>query len=295
MYILRDQASRVLEFGRPSVSTTDSLTGPAALDLVEQQVGLDLELGCGTDIVLDDLVGQTHHFLEVLKGNAAVGHAEVGGIVTDGLLDLLEDHALGDLSLEVVDGLLADRELALRSAKSEASEFFDQLSKDRSVYYRMAMMDKTPSKVDFNARYCYFRAFTNMREVGRSLQSLAKQSLEHVANRHRVFKGDLADELRALTAELRRISSSVDGKPDLEELHLNAKAAIDRIDAMQSELMRAIPDGELSIRGSELYLTFLLFARDFINHYEIVSMLAARIDSLEQTPSVVTAPKEKIS
>ena len=75
----------------------------------------------------------------------------------------------------------------------------------------------------------------------------------------------------------------------------NAKAAIDRIDAMQSELMRAIPDGELSIRGSELYLTFLLFARDFINHYEIVSMLAARIDSLEQTPSVVTAPKEKIS
>jgi dipeptide/tripeptide permease len=51
----------------------------------------------------------------------------------------------------------------------------------------------------------------------------------------------------------------------------------------------------LSIRGSELYLTFLLFARDFINHYEIVSMLAARIDSLEQTPSVVTAPKEKIS
>mgnify|MGYP001103888105 FL=1 len=110
-----------------------------------------------------------------------------------------------------------------------------------------------------------------------------------------VFKGDLADELRALTAELRRISSSVDGKPDLEELHLNAKAAIDRIDAMQSELMRAIPDGELSIRGSELYLTFLLFARDFINHYEIVSMLAARIDSLEQTPSGVTAPKEKIS
>ncbi|WP_165646570.1 inorganic phosphate transporter [Sutterella wadsworthensis] len=200
-----------------------------------------------------------------------------------------------DLLDEVVDGLLADRELALRSAKSDASEFFDQLSKDRSVYYRMAMMDKTPSKVDFNARYCYFRAFTNMREVGRSLQSLAKQSLEHVANRHRVFKGDLADELRALTAELRRISSSVDGKPDLEELHLNAKAAIDRIDAMQSELMRAIPDGELSIRGSELYLTFLLFARDFINHYEIVSMLAARIDSLEQTPSVVTAPKEKIS
>ena len=195
-----------------------------------------------------------------------------------------------DLLDEVVDGLLADRELALRSAKSDASEFFDQLSKDRSVYYRMAMMDKTPSKVDFNARYCYFRAFTNMREVGRSLQSLAKQSLEHVANRHRVFKGDLAEELRALTAELRRISSSVDGKPDLEELHLNAKAAIDRIDAMQSELMRAIPDGELSIRGSELYLTFLLFARDFINHYEIVSMLAARIDSLEQTPSVVTAP-----
>ena len=54
-----------------------------------------------------------------------------------------------DLLDEVVDGLLADRELALRSAKSEASEFFDQLSKDRSVYYRMAMMDKTPSKVDF--------------------------------------------------------------------------------------------------------------------------------------------------
>ena len=186
-----------------------------------------------------------------------------------------------DLLGDVVNGLLSDREMALRSAKSEAAELFDELSKSRSVYYSMAMADKKPSKVDFDARYCYFRAFSNMREVGRSLQSLAKQSLEHVANRHRIFKGELAQDLRELLVDLRRISSDAEGRPDLDRLHANAKAALERIDHMQSDLMRVIPDGDLSIRGSELYLTFLLFARDFINHYEIVAMLSARIESLE--------------
>lgn len=67
--------------------------------------------------------------------------------------------------------------------------------------------------------------FTNMREVDRSLQSLAKPVSRTCRQSSSLFQGDLADELRALTAGARRISSSVDGKPDLEKGTLNAKGA----------------------------------------------------------------------
>lgn len=182
----------------------------------------------------------------------------------------------------ILDGLLADRESALRSAKSDASEFFDDLSAARGIYYRMALSDKKPSEADFDARYCYFRAFTNMREVCRSLQGLAKLSLDHVANRHRVYEGRLADDLRTLVGLIEAMSKSENGNPDIAVFHANAQKALQTIDRLQSELLRAIPAEGISIRGSELYLTFLLFARELINHYEITAMIQTKVNTLAE-------------
>ena len=189
-----------------------------------------------------------------------------------------------ELCRSILDGLLSDRESALRSAKSDASEFFDDLSAARGIYYRMALSDKKPSEADFDARYCYFRAFTNMREVGRSLQGLAKLALDHVANRHRVYEGRLADDLRTLVGLLEAMSKSENGNPDIAVFHANAQKALQAIDRLQSELLRAIPAEGISIRGSELYLTFLLFARELINHYEITAMIQTKVNALAQEP-----------
>ena len=185
-----------------------------------------------------------------------------------------------DICRSILDGLLADRESALKTAKADAAEFFDDLSSERGVYYRMALSDKKPSEADFDARYCYFRAFSNMREVGRSLQGLAKLALDHVANRHRVYEGRLADDLRTLVRLLEDMSTSETGNPDIAVLHANAQKALQAIDRFQSELLRAIPSEGISIRGSELYLTFLLFARELINHYEITAMIQTKVNAL---------------
>ena len=187
-----------------------------------------------------------------------------------------------ELCRKILEGLLSDRESALRTAKSDASEFFDDLSAARGIYYRMALSDKKPSEADFDARYCYFRAFTNMREVGRSLQGLAKLALDHVANRHRIYEGRLADDLRTLVGLLEAMSKSENGNPDISVFHANAQKALQAIDRLQTELLRAIPAEGISIRGSELYLTFLLFARELINHYEITAMIQTKVNALAE-------------
>ncbi|MEI3012562.1 MAG: hypothetical protein V8T46_10215 [Sutterella seckii] len=132
-----------------------------------------------------------------------------------------------ELCRKILEGLLSDRESALRTAKSDASEFFDDLSAARGIYYRMALSDKKPSEADFDARYCYFRAFTNMREVGRSLQGLAKLARDHVANRHRIYEGRLADDLRTLVGLLEAMKQIRERQSRLFPVfHANAQKAL---------------------------------------------------------------------
>ena len=88
-----------------------------------------------------------------------------------------------DLYEAVVKALLNDNESSLRRLKAEASSLFDTLSEERSVYYEMAQQRTYDSKLDRDARYCFYRAYTNMREVGRNLQRLSTASKDHVANR----------------------------------------------------------------------------------------------------------------
>ena len=74
---------------------------------------------------------------------------------------------------------------------------------------------------------------------------------------------------------------------------LHSTEAIERIDALQAELLRQIPETGLSVRGSELYLNFLMVARELINHYSIAAVLEARLQkiAMERTAAtdVVTA------
>ena len=161
---------------------------------------------------------------------------------------------------ELVDKFLADKESDLRQIKTDSNELFDKMSADRGLYYRMANSSFKPTNKDFDARYCYYRISTNMREVGRSLQSLAKLATDHVANRHRIYQGELKNELQNLAQYLKQISTGEGGKLNLRNVMLHADEASNRIDALQAELLRRIPDDKLSVRGCELYLNFLVFA-----------------------------------
>lgn len=186
-----------------------------------------------------------------------------------------------DIFGDLVGKFLADDEGELHRIKVGSNELFDKMSADRSLYYRMANSSFQPTKKDFDARYCYYRISTNLREVGRSLQSLAKLSTDHVANRHRIFQGELKDELQGLADYIRRISTDENGQLDIRNVAKHADEAAERIDALQADLLRRIPGEKLSVRGCELYLNFLVFAREFVNRCSMVAVLQHQLDAID--------------
>ena len=194
-----------------------------------------------------------------------------------------------DVFSKLVRNFLSDSEMALRHTKEDSSALFDKMSADRSLYYRMANSSFKPGKADFDARYCYYRISTNIREVGRELQSLAKLATEHVANRHRIYQGELKKELLELADYLPQISTGPDGVVNVRNVMRNANAAAQRIDEMQADLLRRIPDDKLSVRGCELYLNFLVFAREFVNRCSIAAVLSEQLDGIAAQPSAQKA------
>lgn len=180
----------------------------------------------------------------------------------------------------LVTEFLNDNESALHHVKSDSSDLFDKVSADRGLYYRMANSSFTPSKKDFDARYCYYRIFTNIREVGRSLQALSKQATDHIANRHRIFQGELKNDLLSLVSYLEKITTDSAGKQDIQTVLAHSNEAVELIDHMQAELLRRIPNDGISVRGSELYLNFLVFARELVNRFTIAAVLEQRLDKI---------------
>ena len=179
----------------------------------------------------------------------------------------------------IVENFLNDSESGLRQTKNKANENFDLLTKERSIYYRMSNSRHKPSKEDFDARYAYFRTYTNLREVGRSLQNLSRLTKEHIANRHRTFRGEPAQELADLSMLMLEIVGNNNGQGDINAFRKNAVKLMSRTEKLQEKLLRMGPDAGISSRGCELYLTFLLFARDLINHYEIIAMLLQKLNN----------------
>ena len=185
-----------------------------------------------------------------------------------------------DLYEATVKAFLNDNESALRKIKSESTDFFDLLSRERSIYYDMAQQRKSDTKLDRDARYCYYRAYTGMREVGSNLQKLTTTVKDHIANRHRVYKGELKANLIQLASDLQKLGRAVKGRHALESVKLNGNDIILEIDRMQENLLSSIATENISMRGCELYLNFLQFARELVNRYSIVAVLQHELNEL---------------
>ncbi|MDO4936285.1 MAG: inorganic phosphate transporter [Sutterellaceae bacterium] len=194
-----------------------------------------------------------------------------------------------DLFEATVSAFLRDNESALRKLKADATKHFDLLSEERSVYYNMAQQRQSETKLDRDARYCYYRAYTNMREVGRGLQRLTTVVKDHIANRHRVYHGRPKRNLLQLAADLQKLAHATDGRHALETIRLNSNDLVLEIDRMQEDLLSSISDENISMRGCELYLSFLQYARELVNRYSIVAVLQKELNDLcdkadEETP-----------
>ena len=186
-----------------------------------------------------------------------------------------------DIFDKTVKTFLDDNESGLRRLKTDATQLFDSLSQQRSAYYSMAQgSGDADTKLDQDARYCFYRAYTNMREVGRNLQRLTTVVKEHVANRHRVYHGEPKRRLLELAANLQKLSQSTEGRHSLESVSLNANEIINEIDDMQAKLLTSISRENLSMRGCELYLNFLQTARELVNRYAIVAVLQQELNDL---------------
>ncbi len=179
----------------------------------------------------------------------------------------------------IIDGFLNDSEKDLRKALSQSNKLHDCLHRDRGLYYTMANSYTKPSKSDNDSHYCYYRIFTSMHEVSRSLQRLATLTKDHVANRHRIYDGNLRKELLALQEMLQTSSNTEEA---LNTLHSQSAAMRAHIESLLAHFLESIPEEGLSMRGCEVYLNCIIFIRELLSYYEVVYALKARVRTLAQ-------------
>lgn len=181
--------------------------------------------------------------------------------------------------------LSEDDEKELKAVRNDCQTLLDTIDGECSLYYSMATSRYNASKTDLDARYCYYRIYSNLRAAAQALCKLSGLAYEHCANRHRVFNDYLLKDLEALTVYLQEITESAVGRADLDNLLAHAQQAGARIDALQAELLRRIPQDKLSLRGSELYLNFLKAARLMVNHFAIAAVMQKRLRELAASSS----------
>ena len=78
---------------------------------------------------------------------------------------------------------------------------------------------------------------------------------------------------------LLEIVGNHNNKGDINALHANAQTLLARIEVIQEKMLLNGPEDGFSSRGCELYLSFLLFARELVNHYEIIAMLQQKLNA----------------
>lgn len=222
---------------------------------------------------------------------------------TQDVSNLIQTHA-GEHVVETVGlyGVVArcfleDDEKELKATRNDCATLVEALKSERSLYYSMATSRINATKADMDARYCYYRIYSNLRAAAGALENLSTLAYEHCANRHRVFAGELRNDLEVLTIYLQEITESAVGRADLDNLLAHAQEAGARIDSLQAELLRRIPHDKLSLRGSELYLTFLQAARLMVNHFAIAAMMQKRLRELaaQETDKPASAESSKSS
>ena len=183
-----------------------------------------------------------------------------------------------DVFRDGVTNFLEGREHTLKESKNEAVALFDEISRDRGLYYRMAL-HRVGNPLDDDARHFYYRAFTNMKEAAHNLRSVLGMMENHLANQHRLYTGELKDNLLKMLDIITEMNKKLaefpkeSGGTAITELPKAANEEVQKINQYQLELLRLINQEHLSLRSTELYLSLLQCTREIINRYTIVTVL----------------------
>ncbi len=183
-----------------------------------------------------------------------------------------------DVFRDGVTNFLEGREHPLKESKNEAVALFDEISRDRGLYYRMAL-HRVGNPLDDDARHFYYRAFTNMKEAAHNLRSVLGMMENHLANQHRLYTGELKDNLLKMLDIITEMNKKLaefpkeSGGTAITELPKAANEEVQKINQYQLELLRLINQEHLSLRSTELYLSLLQCTREIINRYTIVTVL----------------------
>ncbi|MCG5030728.1 inorganic phosphate transporter [Mesosutterella sp. OilRF-GAM-744-9] len=189
-----------------------------------------------------------------------------------------------DLFALTVDSFLSDNLPGLKKAVNLASEQRDRISDDRALYY--AMPADTEGYDSADSKYFYYRSCTGMKEAASSLIRTVSLARDHVANRHRIFSGDLATELQAVAHDLVALKQPLEKAVrhgDKSEFQLKLHALNERIDRIQETVLGDREHFGLSLRGAELYMNFLQFLREILGRYTVVTGLESRLTGREKT------------
>ena len=181
---------------------------------------------------------------------------------------------------EALDQFFDGNLKGLKKAKAHALEAYDEVMKIRHEYYTMARQEE-----DVNQDVChyYYRALTNMKEVSLSLETIVRMIHDHVANSHRIYKGQLQQDLYSLVSSLKSIEEVLtfyknEGVMDVQRLDRRMHRTHEAIDQMQANLISRIGEEKLSLRSTELYLSILQLVRELLNRYNIVFLMQKELN-----------------
>ncbi len=196
-----------------------------------------------------------------------------------------------------------DNEFHLRRTRNKATYVFDSISQERSAYYDLsldggsvfaAQSQSTQGKSTPDAKFFFYLVFSNMREASKAIRFTIDQALNHVANRHTVFEGEMKDNLEDLFARIERLHETISAlgadpsAQNIEALVKRVKKLNRRIDKCQLDLVNIIGRQRVSMHSSEMYLNFLLAFRTIINRYVSVGMQAHALAELVASGMVMT-------
>lgn len=188
-----------------------------------------------------------------------------------------------DAQLDVVDRALenffSDNEFKLRRDFNKASNIEYDISKVRSEYYTLATTARSEKdKVTSEAKHFFYLTFSNMREASKAIRYMVKKAINHVANRHTIFQGEMQSSLLEIVNRLHTISADLHkmaANPTAENVEAMVKHAkkLNRdIDRSQVNLVNIIGREHVSMHSAEMYLGFLQGIRDLANRYVAVAM-----------------------
>ena len=175
-----------------------------------------------------------------------------------------------DLFASGLEAFLAQDHKTLARLKGEGAMFFDLVMMRRGEYYRMALTGGG-TKADRDARNFYYRAYSSMKEVSHALRDQLGISENYVANSHSPFTGKMRDNIEKLAKDMRSVGDNF--------VPANCARILGLIEEAQREFMEQIAEEQISLRKSELYLGYLLFAREVLNRYLMVKLLQSELEN----------------